>query len=779
MKWARRRPVAAALAAVSSVAVLILIVAVFAVQQARVLEARAREQEALRRQQLVSLQAEAQELVYTGQSALTAENWQDARSAFREALVKIGSEPSLAELRKRAEDLLAAATSKLTHEANRRRERDNYREFLKLRDDALFHATLFTGRDLTSNLETTKQKARQALDLFQVKIDSHQGPTFGHLRDAQQQKEIRENCYELLLILAEAVAYPVAGQRPEERRRRLADALHILDRASSLGVATQAYHLYRAKYQSALGDERAAQEDRQRAEAVPSTSTLDCFLSGNEKFKTGELDQAIRDLERAVRLQPNHFWAEYFLGICYLKKHRPAEARASLNACLGLRSDFICTYLLRGFAHAELQEYRAAEEDYDKALHLNPADEDKYAIHVNRGVMRIRQGLLAEGMADLERAIESKPSQYQGYVNLAQGYEKRNEFAKAVEQINKAIERAPASTQATLYRIRAQLHKELQDSESALSDLKQATHAGGTQKTLYVFGASTAGLLGSALDQGPLLAASSLIPGRIPLQIADDHFERGRILQVGKRYSQAVLAYDEALRIRPDYADVHRLRGKALLELERYGEAIQSFDQYLARAELEVPTYLARAWAKTKLGQYSSAIEDYTLALKMKPESDTFAYRGWLHLLCDAPKLAQSDFEQAIGHDPKNAEAFNGLGYSRVVQGQYREGIRDANTALRLGPETTQLLYTAARTFAQAIAKMDRDPTRRNRQASEGRYACQARAFDLIRSALRGLPVTERSQFWRDVVQADHAIDPIRASSEWASLEVLYSKPRK
>jgi tetratricopeptide (TPR) repeat protein len=109
-----------------------------------------------------------------------------------------------------------------------------------------------------------------------------------------------------------------------------------------------------------------------------------------------------------VRLQPQHFWAHYFLGICYLKRHRPTEANASLSACLSLRSDFTPTYLLRGFAHAELQDDRAAEEDYDKALQLNPGEEDKYAVYVNRGLMRVRQGKVVEGLADLRLAVSLK-----------------------------------------------------------------------------------------------------------------------------------------------------------------------------------------------------------------------------------------------------------------------------------------------------------------------------------------------------------------------------------
>jgi tetratricopeptide (TPR) repeat protein len=692
---------------------------------------------------LATQRVEAQELVFAGQSAMTAENWQEARTALVTALAKIGSEPSLAELQNRAANLLAEVQSKLGDEAERHRDEAQYGKFLKLRDDALFHATLFTGRDLATNLKITRQAARQALELF-LRIDSLEleGPTAGRFASTEQQKSIREGCYELLLILAEAVAFPVPGQGREARTEQLTEALRILDRASISGVTTQAYHLYRARYLSELGQQPAAEQERQRAEATRATSALDYFLSGHEKFRSGASEQASKDLEKAVRLQPNHFWAQYFLGICYLKGHRPAEAKACLTACLVVRSDLVGTYLLRGFALAELQDYGAAEEDYEKSLALKHDDEDEYAIYVNRGFMRIQQQRLREGMADLQHAASLKPEQYQAYLNMAQVYQMGQELDKALHQIDQAIQHAPALD--LLYQIRAQLHMALQDPEAALLDLEKAIQVGRNQNTL-----------------------------------AEDHFERGRILQLSKKYEQAVSAFQEVLRLRPKYAEAHRLRGKALLELQRYQEAIESLDQCLARGLPDVPTYLARAWAKAKLRRHASAIEDYTLALKIKPDSDTFTSRGSLYLLCDAPKMAQADFEEAIRLDPKNADAFNGLGYSRVVQGQYREGIRDANKALQLGPDSTRLLYNAARTFAQAVGRLDSDAARRNRQALEAQYACQARALDLIGKALQLHPTGQRSQFWRNVVQADRALDPIRASSEWAVLELSYSKPAR
>jgi serine/threonine protein kinase/Tfp pilus assembly protein PilF len=729
LKWVRRRPAVAALLALTIATTLGLLAAILVSTR-----------EAFQRQQaLLTLQGQAQQFVFAGQSAITAENWQEARSALEAALAKMGSEPSLAELHERADNLLAKVKSKLGDEAERQRAAANYDKFLKLRDEALFHATLFTGRDLATNLKMTQQAARQALDLFHVRIDSQEEPTLGRFATALQQNKIREGCYELLLILAEAVAFPVPGQGAEVRSQQLTEALHILDRASHLGVTTQTYHVHRARYLSALGQHAAAAAERQRAEATPASTALDYFLSGNEKFRSGASEQASKDLEKAVRLQPNHFWAQYFLGICYLRGHRPAEARASLTACLVLRSDLVGTYLLRGFAQAELQDYRSAEEDYERALALPHNGEDEYAIYVNRGFMRIRQKRFDDGMADFQHAASLKPQQYQAYLNMAQADQASGALDRAMEQIEKAIQCAP--TLDVLYRIRAQLHLALRDPAAALADLDKAIQV-----------------------------------GRNPNTLAEDHFDRGRILQLGKNYEQAVSDYDEVLRLRPEYAEANRLRGKALLELQRYQEAIASFDQCLATAVPDGPTYLARAWAKTRLGQHTSAIDDCTLALKIKPDSDTYTYRGSLHLLCHAPELAQADFEAAIHLNPKNAEAFNGLGYARVVQGQYWQGIGDANQALQLGPENCRLLYNAARTFAQAVGRLDSDAARRGRQDVDMRYGCQVRALELIRKALQRLPLSERMPFWRHVVQPDRALDPLRSSSGWTVLEAAYSQ---
>ena len=138
-----------------------------------------------------------------------------------------------------------------------------------------------------------------------------------------------------------------------------------------------------------------------------------------------------------------------------------------------------------------------------------------------------------------------------------------------------------------------------------------------------------------------------------------------------------------------------------MFRLGRFEEVIKAFDRYLETGKPLESVYRGRGLARAELGQYPGAIEDFTKALELHPTSAVQAYRGWTHLVVDAPKLALRDFELAIELDPKNGDAYNGRGFVRASLGRHREAIQDAAEALRHGPPSPRLLYNAARIYAQ------------------------------------------------------------------------------
>src|SRR5262249_40345838 len=96
LKWARRRPAAAALVLVSLVSVLGVTAAglLYREQQVR--------QEARERQRVEAVRVEAQERLLQGREAAARERWPDAKLALTSVLTLTGSEPSLAALKKQA-----------------------------------------------------------------------------------------------------------------------------------------------------------------------------------------------------------------------------------------------------------------------------------------------------------------------------------------------------------------------------------------------------------------------------------------------------------------------------------------------------------------------------------------------------------------------------------------------------------------------------------------------------------------------------------------------------
>ena len=94
-----------------------------------------------------------------------------------------------------------------------------------------------------------------------------------------------------------------------------------------------------------LGDRRGADGEIRRAKLLEPTSAVDFFQLGHERVTRGDLPPALRDFDRALQLQPDHFWAQYFSAVCYLRLRRPSEAKACLTAYLSRRPDFIWIYL--------------------------------------------------------------------------------------------------------------------------------------------------------------------------------------------------------------------------------------------------------------------------------------------------------------------------------------------------------------------------------------------------------------------------------------------------
>src|SRR5262249_37516806 len=92
---------------------------------------------------------------------------------------------------------------------------------------------------------------------------------------------------------------------------------------------------------------------------------------------------------------------------------------------------------------------------YRKALELDPPEDVRYCLFVNRGLLRFDQGKAEEAVVDLTQAITLKPKQFHAYVSLARIHQKQKKNDQATERLAQAIKLQPPEA------IVAECHAEL------------------------------------------------------------------------------------------------------------------------------------------------------------------------------------------------------------------------------------------------------------------------------------------------------------------------------
>jgi tetratricopeptide (TPR) repeat protein len=234
----------------------------------------------------------------------------------------------------------------------------------------------------------------------------------------------------------------------------------------------------------------------------------------------------------------------------------------------------------------------------------------------------------------------------------------------------------------------------------------------------------------------------------------------------------------------PDLVVAHQLRGETLLILGRVAEAAAALDRFLAHGQPSVLASRARGLCRAKLGNYPGAVEDYTRALEIeqgegKPADPvTLAYRGWAYLILEAPKLALRDFDEALRLGGSNqADCHAGRGYARVLLNQWQAAVTDAEAVRKEGKLPARTLYNTARIYAQAAARVQRDPEQQNRRGQELRWEYEAQALQLLHSACEKTPALQRSAFWKEYVEADPALQPLSRTAGFVQLRGRFAGP--
>ena len=366
----------------------------------------------------------------------------------------------------------------------------------------------------------------------------------------------------------------------------------------------------------------------------------------------GNPAEAVRQIDVALRINPNGAAAHNNRGISLQALKRLDEALASYDKALALKPDYAEAFYNRGNALKELKRFDEALASYDKALALKPDHAETFN---NRGNALKELKRLDEALASYDKALALKRDYAEAFYNRGNALRELKRFDQALASYDKAL--ALKRDYADAFNNRGLALQELKRLEEALASYDQTLalkhdHA----EALYNRGVTLQEL--GRVDEALASYDKALA---LKLDHAEAFYNRGVALQGLKRLDEALASYDKALALKPDHADAFYSRGVALQALKRVDEALTSYDKALALKPDYVEALNNRGNALRELQRLDEAVASYDEALAHKPDdADVLYNRGVALKGLKRLDEALASYDRALVAKPDHPRAFDG-----------------------------------------------------------------------------------------------------------------------
>jgi tetratricopeptide (TPR) repeat protein len=273
-----------------------------------------------------------------------------------------------------------------------------------------------------------------------------------------------------------------------------------------------------------LGQAEKAVECLNQAMAMsPSSSkvpTIRTYLAMAASAQ-GNDDEAIRQLNQALKLNPDAANTHYNLGDILAKRRRYAEAVAQFEEVLRLKPGFAKAHCHMADALGEQGKGEEAVRHYRSALSIDPSYADA---HCNLAAELVAQGKFDEAVPHATAALRLRPEFPKAQYNLAVALAKQNRTDEAVEHLREAL----------------RLRPEFPEAHNNLGALLQGQ--GKTDEAIKHFRDAV----------------------RLKPDYLDAHFNLGLVLEVRGSIEEAIDQYHQALRLDPKNAAIRERLDAAL-----------------------------------------------------------------------------------------------------------------------------------------------------------------------------------------------------------------------
>jgi len=202
-------------------------------------------------------------------------------------------------------------------------------------------------------------------------------------------------------------------------------------------------------------------------------------LLGVIAHQRGQNDEAVRQIDAALRLNPNVAGAYSNRGNALLALGRFKDAVASYDRAIALQPDFAGAFYNRGNALREMDRLGDALASYDRAIALTPDHSDAWD---NRGAVLAALMRLDEALASFDRAIVLRSDHANAFNNRGKALVDLKRMPEAVASFDRAVAIRPDYADA--YNNRGMALRDLDRHAEALESFDRALALKPDQKYL-------------------------------------------------------------------------------------------------------------------------------------------------------------------------------------------------------------------------------------------------------------------------------------------------------
>nr|WP_176721632.1 tetratricopeptide repeat protein [Microcystis aeruginosa] len=413
-------------------------------------------------------------------------------------------------------------------------------------------------------------------------------------------------------------------------------------------------------------------------------------------------EEALSAYQEAIRLKPDDDYAWNGKGNQLANLGRYEEALSAYEEAIRLKPDDEAAWLGKGNQLANLGRYEEALSAYQEAIRLKPDDE---AAWLGKGNQLANLGRYEEALSAYEEAIRLKPDYTSAIdsrnlvINKTYSIRKRlnfyeNELSKLKNGNDKnliilvidylelsKISKYELDNDILSYQL---LYKAYQ--LSSLNNLPVVERCSALLKKVYLYPSLLISLARyKEADEYiknwlPIFQDSNDREGMDAMLDPQTVQSSSSLLNIGNelgdlgRYEEALSAYEEAIRLKPDYEAAWYSKGACLGNLGRYEEAIAAYDEAI----------------KLK-ADYIEAIFNKAILLKKLGHQDIVNQQ--FHLIVET-------CQQYKNKDNQTIDFWNVYAASLTCLGQYEEVEQILQKALAINPNHPNTNYNLACYYA-------------------------------------------------------------------------------